>query len=148
MPYIGPWVGAAFPITLALAVYPGFSAFLWTTGLFVFIELLSNNLLEPWLYGASTGMSTVAVLVSAVFWTWLWGPVGLLLATPLTVCLVVIGKYVPHLEFLGILFGDEPVLSPAQRFYQRMIAKDAEEAAELTEQLLKDKSVIDVYDEV
>ncbi len=88
----------------------------------------------------------MAVLVAAVFWTWLWGPIGLLLSTPLTVCVVVVGRYVPRLEFLGILFGDEPVLSPVQRFYQRMIALDADEAAELTEQLLKDQALAEVYD--
>ena len=108
------------------------------------MELVTANFVEPLLYGSSTGISAIAILVAAVFWTWLWGPIGLLLSTPLTVCVVVIGRYVPHLEFLGILFGDEPALSPAQRFYQRMIAMDAEDAAELVEQLLKDQSVIDV----
>jgi hypothetical protein len=148
IPYIGPWVAAVFPITLALAVYPGMSVFLWTAGLFVFIELLSNNLMEPWLYGASTGMSTVAVLVSAVFWTWLWGAVGLLLATPLTVCLVVIGKYVPPLRFLDILLGDEPVLDPPERIYQRLLAGDEEEASELAAEFLKEGDLLDVYDDV
>jgi predicted PurR-regulated permease PerM len=148
IPYVGPWIAAAAPILLAIGVAPGWGKFAWTVGLYVALEVVTANFVEPFLYGSSTGISAIAILVAAVFWTWLWGPVGLLLSTPLTVCLVVVGRYVPHLEFLGILFGDEPVLSPAQRFYQRMIAKDAEEAAELTEQLLKDKSVIDVYDEV
>jgi predicted PurR-regulated permease PerM len=148
IPYVGPWIAAAGPILLAIAVAPGWGKFAWTLGFYLVLEVVTANFVEPFLYGSSTGISAIAILVAAVFWTWLWGPVGLLLSTPLTVCLVVVGRYVPHLEFLGILFGDEPVLSPAQRFYQRMIAKDAEEAAELTEQLLKDKSVIDVYDEV
>lgn len=148
VPYVGPWIAAAGPILLAIGVAPGWGKFGWTFGLYVVLELVAANVVEPYLYGSSTGISAIAILVAAVFWTWLWGPVGLLLSTPLTVCLVVVGRYVPHLEFLGILFGDEPVLSPAQRFYQRMIAKDAEEAAELTEQLLKDKPVVDVYDEV
>jgi len=148
IPYVGPWIAAAGPIVLAIGVSPGWSKFAWALGLYVVLEVVAANFVEPFLYGSSTGISALAILVAAVFWTWLWGPVGLLLSTPLTVCLVVVGRYVPHLEFLGILFGDEPVLSPAQRFYQRMIAKDAEDAAELTEQLLKDKSVIDVYDEV
>jgi len=148
IPYVGPWIAAAGPILLAIAVAPGWDKFAWTLGFYLVLEVVTANFVEPFLYGSSTGISAIAILVAAVFWTWLWGPVGLLLSTPLTVCLVVVGRYVPHLEFLGILFGDEPVLSPAQRFYQRMIAKDAEEAAELTEQLLKDKSVIDVYDEV
>jgi len=148
IPYVGPWIAAAGPILLAIGVAPGWGKFAWTLGLYVVLEVVTANFVEPFLYSSSTGISAIAILVAAVFWTWLWGPVGLLLSTPLTVCLVVVGRYVPHLEFLGILFGDEPVLSPAQRFYQRMIAKDAEEAAELMEQLLKDKSVIDVYDEV
>jgi predicted PurR-regulated permease PerM len=92
------------------------------------LELAAANIAEPFLYGSWTGISAIAILVAAVFWTWLWGPIGLLLSTPLTVCVVVVGRYVPHLEFLGILFGDEPVLSSAQRFYQRMIAMNAEDA--------------------
>ena len=148
IPYVGPWIAAVGPMLLAIGVAPGWGKFAWTLGLYVVLEVVASNFVEPFLYGSSTGISAIAILVAAVFWTWLWGPVGLLLSTPLTVCLVVVGRYVPHLEFLGILFGDEPVLSPAQRFYQRMIAKDAEEAAELTEQLLKDKPAIDVYDQV
>src|SRR3712207_3654192 len=116
--------------------------------MFVVIELLSNNLMEPYLYGASTGTSTVAVLVSAVFWTWLWGAVGLLLATPLTVILVVIGKYVPRLRFLDILLGDEPVLEPPERVYQRLLAMDQEEATDLLREYLKEKDLEQVYDGV
>jgi methylmalonyl-CoA mutase cobalamin-binding subunit len=116
--------------------------------MFVVIELLSNNLMEPWLYGSSTGMSTVAVLVSAVFWTWLWGPVGLLLATPLTVILVVLGKYVPQLRFLDILLGDEPVLEPPARVYQRLLALDQEEAADVARSYLRDNSLEKVFDDV
>ena len=148
IPYIGPWLAAVFPITLSLAVYPGFEVFFWTAGMFVVIELLSNNLMEPYLYGASTGMSTVAVLVSAVFWTWLWGAVGLLLATPLTVILVVIGKYVPQMRFLDIMLGDEPVLEPPERVYQRLLAMDQEEATDLLREYLKEKDLEQVYDEV
>ena len=148
IPYVGPWIAAAGPIFIAIGIAPGWGKFAWTFGLYLVLELVTANFVEPFLYGSSTGISAIAILVAAVFWTWLWGPVGLLLSTPLTVCVVVIGRYIPHLEFLGILFGDEPVLSPAQRFYQRMIAKDAEEAADLTEQFLKDKSVVDLYDDV
>lgn len=148
IPYIGPWFAAIFPITLALAVYPGFEVFFWTAGMFVVIELLSNNLMEPYLYGASTGMSTIAVLVSAVFWTWLWGAVGLLLATPLTVVLVVIGKYVPQMGFLDIMLGDEPVLDPPERIYQRLLAADQEEATDLAREYLKEMDLERVYDEV
>lgn len=148
IPYVGPWIAASFPILLSLAVYHGFTPFLLTAGMFIFVELLSNNLMEPWLYGSSTGMSTVAILVSAVFWTWLWGPIGLLLATPMTVCLVVLGKYVPQLQFLDILLGDEPVLEPPARLYQRLLALDQEEAAELAHDHLKETSLERTYDEV
>jgi predicted PurR-regulated permease PerM len=148
IPYIGPWVAAAFPMTLALAVYPGFNVFFWVAGMFVLIELLSNNLMEPYLYGTSTGMSTIAILVSAVFWTWLWGAVGLLLATPLTVVLVVIGKYVPQMRFLDIMLGDEPVLEPGERVYQRLLAADQEEATELVREYLREMDLERVYDEV
>ena len=148
IPYVGPWIAAAGPMLLAIGVAPGWGRFAWTLGLYSVLELVTANFVEPFLYGSSTGISAIAILVAAIFWTWLWGPIGLLLSTPLTVCVVVIGRYVPHLEFLGILFGDEPALSPAQRFYQRMIAMDAEDAVELVEQLLKDQSVIDVYDTV
>jgi AI-2E family transporter/GAF domain/B12 binding domain len=148
IPYVGPWIAAAGPALLAIGVAPGWATFAWTIGLYAVLELVAANIVEPLLYGSSTGISAIAILVAAVFWTWLWGPIGLLLSTPLTVCLVVVGRYVPHLEFLGILFGDEPALSSAQRFYQRMIAMNAEDAAELTEQLLKNQSVVDVYDDV
>jgi predicted PurR-regulated permease PerM/methanogenic corrinoid protein MtbC1 len=148
IPYIGPWLGAAFPILLSLAVYHGMSMPLAVIILFVVMELLSNNAMEPWLYGASTGVSTIAILVSAVFWTWLWGTPGLLLSTPLTVCIVVMGKYVPQLEFLNIMLGDEPALEPKYRFYQRLLAGDVEEADELLAEYLKDQPVVKVYDEV
>jgi len=148
VPYIGAWIAAAGPLLLAVAVDPGWSKFAWTFGLYVVLEFLAANVAEPLLYGSSTGISSLAILVAATFWTWLWGPVGLLLSTPLTVCLVVMGRYIPHLEFLGILFGDEPVLSASQRFYQRMIAMDAEDAAELAEELLGKGSLAEVYDQV
>ena len=148
IPYVGPWIGAAFPLIIALAVYKGFGVFVSTIVMFVVIELLSNNVMEPLLYGASTGMSTIAILVSAVFWTWLWGAVGLLLATPLTVCLVVLGKYVPQLQFLDILLGDEPVLTPHERLYQRWLALDQEESAELVHEFFAARSLEDVYDTI
>ena len=114
----------------------------------VVIELISNNVMEPMLYGASTGISTVAILVAAVFWTWLWGPVGLLLATPLTVCIVVIGKYVPQLAFLDILLGDQPVLEPHQHFYQRLLAEDTEEASELVLEYHQQQSLEAIYNTI
>lgn len=148
IPYIGPWIGAIFPIGIAFAVFPGYGVFVGVLALFGIIELLSNNLMEPWLYGSSTGISTVAILVAAVFWTWLWGPVGLLLATPLTVCIVVMGKYVPQLAFLDILLGDEPVLEPHQRLYQRLLAGDAEEASDIAEEYFQKHSLEEVYDQM
>ena len=148
IPYIGPWIAAVFPLSIAFAVFPGYGVFVAVILLFVIIELISNNLMEPWLYGASTGMSTVAVLVAAVFWTWLWGPVGLLLATPLTVCIVVIGKYVPQFAFLDILLGDQPVLEPHQRLYQRLLAGDNEEATELAEEFVVREPLEVVYDKM
>ena len=107
-----------------------------------------SQFIEPYWYGATTGMSALAVLISAVVWTWLWGPIGLLLSTPMTVCLVVMGKYIPDLHFLDILLGDEPVLPPHVRIYQRLIAGEEEEAAEMTRGLLKDKPLESLYDEV
>ena len=148
IPYIGPWIAAAMPIGLSMAISAGWVAPLLTVGLFVVLELFSNNILEPWLYGKHTGVSAVAVLVAAVFWMWLWGPVGLLLATPLTVCLLVVGKYVPQLSFLDILLGTEPVFEPRTRIYQRLLAGDQEEAAELLEDYLERQPLVEVYDTV
>jgi predicted PurR-regulated permease PerM len=148
IPYIGPWIAAAMPILLSLAISQSWTLPIYTILLFVVIELISNNVIEPWLYGTSTGMSAIAVLVSAVFWTWLWGVPGLLLSTPMTVCLAVMGKYVPQLQFLNILLGDEPVLEPPMRVYQRLLAMDQEEATDLVEEYLNDKTLIQLYDEV
>jgi predicted PurR-regulated permease PerM/methylmalonyl-CoA mutase cobalamin-binding subunit len=148
IPYIGPWIAAAMPIALSMAISAGWVTPLLTLGLFVVLELFSNNVMEPWLYGKNTGVSAVAVLVAAVFWMWLWGPVGLLLATPLTVCLLVIGKHVPQLSFLDILLGNEPVFEPRKRLYQRLLAGDEEEAAELVEDDLETRPLVEVYDTV
>ena len=148
IPYIGPWIAAAMPIGLSMAISTGWVATILTVVLFVVLELFNNNVLEPWLYGKNTGVSAVAVLVAAVFWTWLWGPVGLLLATPLTVCLLVVGKHVPQLSFLDILLGNEPVFEPKKRIYQRLLAGDQEEAAELFEDYLEHKPLVEVYDTV
>lgn len=148
IPYIGPWIGAAFPILLSLAVYQGMAVPVAVIGMFLVIELASNNLMEPWLYGSSTGVSSVAILVAAVFWTWLWGTPGLLLSTPLTVLIAVTGKYVPQLEFLNILLGDEPALSPKLRFYQRLLAEDVEEADDLLEEYLQTQPLVQVFDTV
>jgi methylmalonyl-CoA mutase cobalamin-binding subunit len=146
IPYLGPWLAAAMPIGLAMAISTGWLAPLLTIGLFVLLELFSNNVMEPWLYGKRTGVSAVAVLVAAVFWTWLWGVIGLLLATPLTVCLLVIGKHVPQLSFLDVMLGNEPVFEPAKRVYQRLVAGDQEEAAQLVEDYCVHTPVVEVYD--
>jgi predicted PurR-regulated permease PerM len=148
IPFVGPWIAASFPMILAFAVDPGWSKVIMTLGLYLVVEVLSNNIIEPWLYGASTGVSNIALLVAAIFWTWLWGTVGLLLSTPLTVCLLVLGKYVPGLSFLSILLGSEPVLEPEARFYQRMLAMDEEELLGLSEKFLEDHSVAELYDNI
>jgi hypothetical protein len=116
--------------------------------MYVGLELVVSNVIEPWLYGSSAGLSVMAILVSAVFWTWLWGPVGLLLATPLTVCVVVLGKYIPQLGFLDVILGDEEVLEPSVRVYQRLLSLDQEEAGELLHEFRKEKGLQSVYDEV
>lgn len=145
IPYLGPILAATMPIGLAMAISSNWLAPILAAALFVVVELIFNNVLEPWLYGRRTGVSAVAVLVAAVFWTWLWGSVGLLLATPLTVCLLVIGKHVPQLSFLNILLGNEPVFELKTRVYQRLLAGDVEEVDELLEQALAASSLEDVY---
>jgi predicted PurR-regulated permease PerM len=131
IPYLGPWIAAALPIALSLAAFPGWWPAVQTIGFFVLLELVSNNVLEPWLHGTRTGLSPFAVVLSAFFWTWLWGLPGLFLATPLTVCLVVAGRYVESLNALHVLFSDEAALDPEVRFYQRLLALDADEATSL-----------------
>ncbi|MBL0405594.1 AI-2E family transporter [Microvirga aerilata] len=148
VPYLGPFLAATFPIALAFAVDPGWSMLLWVIGLFLLAELISNNVIEPWLYGSSTGLSSLAIIMAAIFWTTLWGPVGLFLATPLTVCLVVIGRYVPQLEFLGVLLGSDPVLAPEERLYQRLLAGNLEEAVEIAEDYVDEHSSREFYDHV
>ena len=148
IPYLGPFLAALFPLALAIAVDPGWSMLIWVIALIVTVELISNNVVEPWLYGSSTGLSSFAIIIAAIFWTTLWGPVGLFLSTPLTVCLVVIGRYVPRLEFLGVLLGSDPVLAPEERFYQRLIAGNIEEAVEIAETYVDETSSSEFYDEV
>ena len=148
VPYIGPVVAAAFPAALAVAVDPGWAMMFWAIGLFLVVELITGYVIEPWLYGHSMGLSGVAVLVAAAFWTLLWGPVGLLLSTPLTMCLVVLGRHVEHLQFLEVLLGDQPALAPEESFYQRMLADDPDEAAHQAEAFLKDKPLSVYYDQV
>lgn len=148
VPYVGAVIAAAFPLILAVAVDPGWSLLLWTAALFLVVEPLVGHGIEPLVYGRSTGLSPVAVVVAATFWTALWGPIGLVLATPLTVCLVVLGRHVEKLQFLDVMFGDRPALTPPEIFYQRMLAADPEEAAEKAEQFLKESSLASYYDQV
>lgn len=148
IPYVGPWTAAVAPIGLSLAISTSWVAPVLTIGLFLFLELIINNVVEPWLYGKHTGVSAVALLVAAIFWTWLWGAMGLLLATPLTVCLLVIGKHVPQLAFLDTLLGSEPVFELKKRIYQRLLAGDQEEAFELLLTELDKRSIPEVYDGV
>jgi predicted PurR-regulated permease PerM len=148
VPYIGALLSAAFPLALAAAVDPGWSMVVWTAALFLVTEPLMGHVVEPMAYGHSTGISPVSVIVAAIFWGWLWGPVGLIFSTPLTLCLVVLGRHVERLEFLDILLGDRPALTPAESFYQRMLADDPDEAIDQAELLLKERSLSSYYDEV
>lgn len=148
VPYIGPLIGMILPLFLALAIAPGWSLVAWVAGLFIATELVSNNVVEPWLYGSHTGLSSLAIIVSAIFWSWLWGPIGLMLSTPLTVCLVVLGRYVPQFDFLDVLLGNEAVLKPHEKLYQRLLAGDPNEATDNAEELLEEEYLVDYYDTV
>ena len=148
VPYLGTITGGALPLILALAVFPGWKQPLLVFGLFMAIEVVTFNVIEPWAYGARTGISPLAILVAAVFWTTLWGPVGLLLSTPLTVCVVVLGRYVPQLEFLYVLLGDEPAMPPAAHFYQRLLAMDHRDARTVAVDFLKSSGRVELYDGV
>jgi len=148
LPYLGIVIAAGFPIALAVAVDPGWALLAWVILLFVGTEFVVANLLEPWVFAASTGLSPVALIAGATFWTWLWGPIGLLLSAPLTVCLVVLGRHVPKLEFLGVMLSNEPVLAPDETFYQRLLANDPEEAIEQAEEFMKDQSLAELFDDV
>jgi predicted PurR-regulated permease PerM len=148
VPYIGAVIGAAMPVVLAAAVDPGWSMLVQTALLFVVVEPIVGHFLEPMVYGRSTGLSPVAIVVAATFWTWLWGPIGLVLATPMTVCLVVLGRHVKGLSFIEILLGDRPALSPPELFYQRMLAGDAAEVTAVGEEFLKERSLSEYYDRI
>jgi predicted PurR-regulated permease PerM len=148
VPYVGPIISAALPIGLAAAVDPGWSLVLWTVALFIVCELIFNQIVEPIAYGQSTGLSPFSVIVAALFWGWLWGPVGLILSMPLTLCLVVLGRHVERLEFLDVMLGDRPPLTPVESFYQRMLAGDPDEAQDYAEVLLQDRSLSSYYDEI
>lgn len=148
VPYVGTLAAAVLPIMLSLAVFDGWLPPLLVFLLFAGLELVIGNFVEPWLYGAHTGISSLALLVSAVFWTVLWGPAGLILSTPLTVCVVVLGRYFPQLSFLHILLGDEQALEAEAQLYQRLLAMDQLEARAIVDSFLKGKSLIELYDSV
>jgi predicted PurR-regulated permease PerM len=148
IPYIGPWIAAAFPVVLSLAISPSWALPIWTLSLFIVIELLSNNVMEPMLYGSSTGVSSFALIVAAVFWTWLWGPIGLVLATPLTVVLVVVGRHVPQLSFLDVLLSEEEPLGPADNVYLRLLRSGDHGEVEVIDDYLEENSAVSLFDEI
>lgn len=148
LPYVGAWIGAIFPIATSAAVMPSWTTPLLVIGFIVIVELVVSNLVEPVLYGHSLGISEVALLISVAFWTWLWGPVGLVLATPLTACLLVSGRFVPALHGFTILLGDEPALDPGAGYYQRLLAKDQDEAVAVVEEQMKDRPPEEILDQV
>ena len=148
VPYVGPMLAAIFPISLAFAVDPGWNMVLWTIALIVTLEVISNNIVEPMLYGTSTGLSAMSLIASATFWTALWGPIGLILATPLTVCLLVIGRNIPQLQFLDTMLGSVPALDLPTRIYQRLLADDAEEAIDIATTEIDATSPREFYNDV
>ena len=148
VPYVGSLLSALLPMALAAAVEPGWSMVLWTLGLYIAVEGVTGQVIEPMVYGHSTGLSPFSVVVAAIFWSWVWGPAGLILSTPLTLCLVVMGRHVKRLEFLDVMLGDRPALTPVESFYQRVLAGDADEALDHAELLLKERSLSTYYDEV
>ena len=148
VPYIGPILAAIFPLFLAFAVSPDWSIVIWTAALFGAVEFVTSNVIEPWLYGSRTGVSPLAIIVSAIFWTWVWGPMGLVLSTPLTVCLVVVGRHIPQFEVFDVLFGDRPVLAPPSRLYQRLLVGDTVESTLRSEESLEDDFISDYHRDV
>lgn len=146
LPYIGPWISAALPIAVSIAISDGWAQAVMVVGLFVVLELIVNNIAEPLLYGSSTGVSGVGVILAAIFWTWIWGAVGLVMAMPLTVCLVVLARYVPSLRFITVMLGDQPTLTLEERIYQRMLAGDDDEVRELAEKQLASATPVELFD--
>ncbi len=145
IPYVGPLLSSIFPLALAFAVDPGWHMFLWALALILALELISNNIVEPMLYGTSTGLSAISLIAAATFWTALWGPIGLILSTPLTVCLLVLGRNLPQLQFFEVLLGSTPVLDVPTRIYQRLLADDADEAIEIADQSVDEIGIIEFY---
>ena len=148
VPYIGAVLAAVLPLTLAAAVDADWRMAIWTVALFTFVELVMGQVIEPFIYGRSAGLSPVAIVISAAFWTWLWGPLGLLMSTPLTLCLAVLARHVDRLQFIDIMLGDQPALTPQQAAYQRMLTGDPVEAVEQARAFLKEGTVLAYYDEI
>jgi predicted PurR-regulated permease PerM len=148
IPYVGVWMAAAIPLALSFAVFDDWTRPLMVFGLFAVLELFDWSVLEPWLYGSHTGVSPVALLLAAGFWTWLWGFAGLFLAVPMTVCAAVMGKYIPQLKFLQVLLGDEPVLEPHERLYQRLLSSNRDEADSVLQAALRQNSILEVCDAI
>jgi predicted PurR-regulated permease PerM len=148
VPYVGAITAAVLPVALAAAVDPGWSMALWTAGLFIVAEGVTGQILEPVLYGSSTGLSPTAVVIVAIFWSWIWGPIGLILSTPLTLCLVVLGRHVRRLEFFDVLLGDRPALTPVETLYQRLLAGDPDEVLEQADGLMKGRALSSYYDDI
>ena len=148
VPYVGAWAGALLPVLLSFAISTSWFTPLITIGLFIVLEVILSNFVEPWVYGANTGVSPIALIISAVFWTWLWGPVGLVLSTPLTVCLAVIGRHVPRLEFLGILLSEDQALAPHEEFYHRLLSFSMDSAEEFATKYVETESLTALYDNV
>src|SRR5512133_377643 len=148
IPYVGAWAGALLPILLSFAISTSWFTPLMTIALFIALEVIVSNFIEPWVYGANTGVSPLALIISAVFWTWLWGPVGLVLSTPMTVCLAVIGRHVPRLEFLGILLSEDQPLAPHEEFYHRLLSFSMDSAEEFATKYVETESLTALYDKV
>src|SRR6476469_9618308 len=148
IPYVGPWAGALLPVVLSFAISSSWFTPLMTIALFIVLEAIASNVVEPWVYGANTGVSPIALIISAVFWTWLWGPVGLVLSTPLTVCLAVMGRHVPRLEFLGTLLSEDQALAPHEEFYHRLLSFSTDSAEEFATKYLETESLTSFYDKV
>ena len=148
IPYAGVWIAVSMPVVLAFAISNGWSEVGWVVGVFLTLELILVNFVEPLVYGRSAGLSPIAIILAALFWTLLWGPVGLLLATPLTVCVAVMGRYIPELGYLNVILGVEPALTPEARFYQRLVAMDGEEAEDIAEKFANEHGLLELYDKM
>jgi hypothetical protein len=146
IPYVGPWIAAGGPILISFAALPDWTTTAWVIGMFIVLELFTNLVLETVWYAGAAGVTQVALIVALAFWTWLWGPMGLLLGTPLTVCLVVLGKHVAGLNFLATLIADEPMLTPGARFYQRLLAHEPNDARAIVKETLETHSPAETYD--